>query len=472
MMPSAQKQQNNSNSSTLSDTGGYNPAANGKFSQAELAQRSLARGIDKKVDEMNQEKSKIAQPAMYQTPNHEVVDIPDDRSFSTIHAIENIPGHVMEILRAHNVEFSDGDKIQHIPGASFFSIIKQTGEEKIHTFSLNEVIHNEAEEIATEEPENIPEIEPVPLETIATPSNLPGTLGTVVNPVLSGEPKLKPVVDEPESIPEPAPVPVISESASEDATKVSPEASIDRFKKSLDQARMMSGREREPYYTNRYRDKITGSFAELFGNNQSINQSLFKTIHDYESAKMKYLQELETQKKPLTEIIGWERGEYHEFAKLLSQKKYTLFTKLAQFFHITVPTALETRNRVITTTSIATSTPKLSERLGIHVLVPKESVWQKLLQGVPENKPLVSRIQRNPEALPAETLSPTVVSEQITTPEHHADYGKISRYLTALISKELGLHREEVTEQLIPVPISAPIMVGNINKKQPEDLFA
>ncbi len=486
MMPSSQKQSATPPAKAVSPY-----AENGaKFTQAELGQRSLARGIDRKIEEMNQNKSASMQIPLAQVMGHQVIDIPDDRSFASTHAREHIPQHVMDILHAHDIEFEEekGDRIQHISGANFFSIIKKNpsagGEEKeIHTFSLDEVIHDSADEEPEREP--TPVVDEVSLEPEINSPLTMGTLGTVETPITSPNPPTPPVVEPPQPQLEvtPEPEPVVPEKVT---IETNPE---DVLQKSLNQVRAVSGREREPYYANQYRDRVTGTFTELFGNNQNINQSLFKTIRDYESMKANYLHELGMQKKSLTDLIHWERGEYGELAKLLSQKKYTLFTKLTQLFHITTPTTLETRNRIITTAPITNSAPRMSEKLGIHGMVENTPIWKKMLGGNPESNHPAIQMSENPVPSVVMMTPPEVVTGQGTTPEHHVDYAKISKVLHAAITITLGLNQEQAAEPPAPThaPAEPPVptspanvqpespsstTVGSMNKKRPEDLFA
>jgi hypothetical protein len=62
-------------------------------------------------------------------------------AFRSTSSIDELPPRVLQILASKGITFDAGNRIIHTPGAYFFSLVKQIGDQKTYqTFSLNEPI--------------------------------------------------------------------------------------------------------------------------------------------------------------------------------------------------------------------------------------------------------------------------------------------------------------------------------------------
>ncbi len=421
MMPSSVKQQTPSSSggvvtTTVTTT---TTAPSAKFTQAELGARSLARSIDRKMNEMNQQKTG-SNDVLNRVLARETKNVSEDVSFGSTSVIAEIPERIIRIVESNGIPAQEIIRMIHMPGATVFSVSHNVGGvKKYSTFRVDEII---------DEPEPEPEVEiqedsisdSNDRETFSDDADLPEV------PLMQGEPVLGTNTlgtvgvaqkNEPEVINETiAPVAVLPEK--ELPTEVITPAIVESVKQetvdpiidiraNLDKSRMATARELVPYYSSRYKERPTGTFNQLFGNNQSINDSLFKTINDYENAKKIYFREIAKSNLKLTEVISLVREEQLKVSDVLSHEKHGLFSKIASKFHITIPSVIETRNRIIGSTITIPKNP-LSERLGIHQIIINEPIWKKLFSTT--NKDNRSVLNPSTEIIPQKM---STASEQI-----------------------------------------------------------
>lgn len=454
-MPSAQKQQqqtvvkNGTTTTTTTVITNQSILDNAKFTQAELGTRSFARTVEKNIAEMNKKNGEASTIALSEIKPHEVSHIPDDLTFGSTSDSNQLPQTVVNILAFHNITFSEGDRIIHIPGAKYFSISKMEGEVKTYrTFSLDEDI-TPRETIIETETISTPTIEEIPTPEIPTVSNdtqvltvdsnstvsqnispvvsqnIPtNTLGTI-NVLQSAESLItKPDVPENfmssfapdesvspqpvEPVPQPAvhpvvEIPITTRIPIVSQTVVSETVELPLHIK-LEQARRASNRERDAYFANRYINSITGTITELFGGNTLIKSELFKTVQDYDAVRRSVLIEMGTQKKSFHEVVSWVKQEQIQIAHLFSHQKSQLFMKLAKVFHLSVPSIIETRTGVTPMVS-QTTVSVIGNKLGLVQQVDTTPGWNYLFNterpvkldftktAIPTITPIVAPIQ-------------------------------------------------------------------------------
>lgn len=509
-MPSAQKQQqqtvakNGTTTTTTTVTTNQSGFDNAKFTQAELGTRSFARTVEKNIAEMNRKKSEASSVPLSEITPHEVSRIPDDLSFGSTFDAAQLPQRVMDILKFHDIEFTEGDRVIHIPGAKYFSISKMEGEAKTYrTFSLDEDIAppdpelDEAPEVITPEPMvsvTTDVIQPTQADT--TPDNLPvsqnvvstNTLGTInvsqpaetsiSQPVVpenfmsafatgeqsssdSNEPAKQTVHVPITEIPVSVPVPAVSQvSAVEKVIK--PDPAVSSSQKQLNLARVASNRERDAYYANRYINSITGTITELFGNNTLIQSELFKTVQDYDLARKGVLIEMGSMKKPFHEVVSWVKQEQIEIAHLLSHEKSQLFMKLAKSFHLSVPSIIETRTGAAPMVS-QTALPAINQKLGLAEKVETGPAWNYLF--VTERPVKLDFTKNTVSPIPApvqpDAITPVTIIEPIpaSTEQHKkVDRAKLYAKLHAVVGSVWELGKK------VEIPASAIPIVSEIKK--------
>lgn len=472
MMPSAQKKQ-----TTVSQNGSVTtttvtttaPVATPRFTQAELGSQGLARSIDRKMNEMNQEKSKIVSRELDQVLARTVREVSQDRSFGSSDNVNEFPELVLRILEKHDIDLGSVTRMIHIPGANYFSIVQPVGEEKKYTsFSLEEKISEPAEELPVDDIEPQPEevvgsvqedlvSEIVPQETPSVSTT--NTLGTIL-PVVTESATQTPETDTivpPEIISPVAteiqPVNDLVDSSAEAVPAALPVVETINSRDVLEKARSASAREFEDYYGNKYRDRPSGTFNQLFGNNQSIQESRFKTITDYQTAKKNFFAEIAQSNPSLKTVLETVRQEQVILSELLSYKKHNAFVKLAFMFHIPVSNTLETRNRIIGTTTIA-ATPTISDRLGIRTLLVHDPDWKKIFTNtdvqlpVRTKKEFVIQIPKNEQD--------SSLSQSVQKVEKKFNKKKIFNALHTILAKEWNINQPKTvskSEQIEPVLI-------------------
>lgn len=488
-MPSAQKQQTTvsrngaTTTTTVTTTSGAAPSAN--FTQAELGSRSLARSIDKKMNEMNQKKSTEGDSVLDRVLARDAQDIAEDKTFGSTDSIANIPARVMKIIASHDILETEIIRMIHMPGANYFSVSHLVnGEKKYDTFLLDEIIEDPESKEEIEVIEDLPEIiSPVTGKVIgATGTNTLGTIGSepeVVKSEITAPVKVDVPVSEPTSPSVSVRVPIteIPPEPAQPVVQVEPTIKIAEFaqpeikeepplKILLDKARMASAKEFSPYYSNHYKERQTGTFNQLFGNNQSINDSLFKTITDYRQARINYFKDFSKTHPTLSSSIDTVRQEQIKLADVLSHKKHGIFAKAAHLFNISIPTVIETRNRIIGTAAVSTL-PSISEKLGIHGFADTEPIWKKMFAiKKPEQKrpapvvlPIVEVLPITPEATPVE-----IKHEVVSKPEKKIDYKRKYTFLHDSLSKAWNINQPKVvtTPQLVE---TTPVII------QPEQVI-
>ena len=470
-MPSAQKQQTTvsrsgaTTTTTVTTTSGTAPSAS--FTQAELGSRSLARSMDRKMQEMNQQKSAAGDSMLDRVLAREKKDISEDKTFGSTANTSDIPERVMRIIRSHEIFDDQIIRMIHIPGANYFSVAHNGEQGKEYsTFSLDEVV---------EEPE--PEYEDISESDILIPEtpivagiNTLGTIGTTI-PVVADEsiPTTSTITSLAESniattpvtvrvpITEVAEMPTFVESeitSPEPKIVIAPfeaPAEIKKEELSLDQLRLAMARDLDTYYSSHYKDHITGTFNQLFGANPGVSGSLFKTISEYNNAKELSFKEFSKTHPSIDNTIDLIRKESLAVAALLNHKKSLLFAKVAQKFGITTSSVIETRNRIIGT-AVGSSAPSISEKLGIHTLMNKEPAWKQLiaitltsplLQSSANNAPIV--INNN-----AQEITPQILEKKINRAQLYSS-------LHTIFSKGWNLNQEIVSA--VTDPLSAAVEI-------------
>lgn len=486
MMPSAQKKQ-----TTVSQGGAVTtttvtttaPVAPARFTQAELGSQSLARSIDRKMNEMNQEKTKTASRELDQVLARTTREVSQDRSFGSSDNVNEFPELVLRILEKHAIDLASVTRMIHIPGAHYFSIAQTIGEEKKYTsFSLEERISEPVEELPVDDIESQPEelVDSVQEETVpeivpqeVSDLNVTNTLGTIfpsmtdsdtqkleVDTVVPSE-TISPTITETQTIND------VPSSPVESVPTTLPAVEVINTRDILEKARSASAREFEAYYGNTYRDRPSGTFNQLFGNNQSIQESRFKTITDYEIAKRNFFAEIAQSKPLLKNALETVRQEQVTLSDLLSHKKHNTFTRLAFMFHIPVSNTLETRNRIIGITT-TTTLPKISERLGIHELLVHDPDWKKLFTSSIVQQPVRAKKEFTVQ-IPL-TQSDTFSAQAIEKVEKKYNKKKLFNALHTLLAKEWNINQPKTvsesiqTEQLTPLEVgnSLPLQVGTV----------
>lgn len=476
-MPSAQKQQTTvsrsgaTTTTTVTTTSGAAPSAS--FTQAELGSRSLARSMDRKMQEMNQQKSAAGDSMLDRVLAREKKDISEDKTFGSTTNTSDIPERVLRIIRSHEIFDDQIIRMIHIPGANYFSVAHNGEQGKEYsTFSLDEVVEEPESE---QEFEDISESDTLIPETpIVAGINTLGTIGTTI-PVVADEPipATSTVTSLGESnvattpvtvrvpITEVAEMPTFIESeitSPEPKIVIAPFEAPTEIKKedlSFDQLRLAMARDLDTYYSSHYKDHITGTFNQLFGANPEVSGSLFKTISEYNNAKELSFKEFSKTHPSIDNAIDLIRKESLAVAALLNHKKSLLFAKVAQRFGITTSSVIETRNRIIGT-AVGSSTPSISEKLGIHTLMNKEPTWKQLVaitltspmfQSSANNTPIAPIIVNNN----TQEIAPQNLEKKINR-------ARLYSSLHMIFSKGWNLNQEIVSKATDPVPTAVEVI--------------
>ncbi len=518
MMPSAQKQQVKTSGGTTvtttvtTTTAVAAPSAN--FTQAELGSRSLARSIDRKMSEMNQKKSAANDGTLDRVLAREAKNISEDKSFGSTSITTDIPWRIMQIINKHGIQATDIVRMIHLPGATYFSVSHMVdGAKKYTTFSVDEIVDEVEDEVREEvseeviEPEivveEVPDYPPTSLPIVAT--NTLGTIGVpqvrIIDPTVSEIPtkdSLQPISQniQPEII-EPKIIIAPIENPEPPKEVISP------TRVSLDEARKSCVKEFPAFYSSNYKERQTGTFNQLFGNNKDVHDTLFKTMNSYEAAKKNYFKEFSNARPSLRLSINEIRTEQLRLADVLSHQKHGVFAKAAHTFTLEIPTVIETRNRIIGTAGKSTLAP-IAERLGIHGLTKNEPTWKKLFtdDSSKKSQPIIS-------VAPVVALEPiptTINIEPETLPsiEKKVNRKKIYDSLHVMILKAWNINQPKqnkvpAPELIVPAPesviepaaqviqesVSKPVTEGEVlplvmptplsfspdNKQHPEHLF-
>ncbi len=149
-MPSSKKQTatqsvNNGmvTTTTVTTTAPVQPVVN-----QSLGSLGVTKSVERKIEERNS-----TQASSDKKPLNEILDktlavtfgkdkaVPDTLAFRSTSSIDELPPRVLQILASKGITFDAGNRIIHTPGAYFFSLVKQIGDQKTYqTFSLNEPI--------------------------------------------------------------------------------------------------------------------------------------------------------------------------------------------------------------------------------------------------------------------------------------------------------------------------------------------
>ncbi|HQV64932.1 MAG TPA: hypothetical protein PKZ56_01750 [Candidatus Paceibacterota bacterium] len=524
MMPSSYKNQqqpapsvssNGTVTTTVTTTTAAAPSA--KFTQAELGSRSLARSIDRKMQEMSKQQSEVGNNVLDQVLAREKKDIAEDRSFGSTSNVADIPDQIMRIILAHDIFQDQIIRMIHIPGANYFSVSHIVdGVKKYTTFSTDEVIDDPEQEVEISELEQEEEVTPevIPDEVpdypatslpLTSTTNTLGTIGApqvrIIDPTVSEIPtkdSLQPISQniQPEII-EPKIIIAPIENPEPPKEVISP------TRVSLDEARKSCVKEFPAFYSSNYKERQTGTFNQLFGNNKDVHDTLFKTMNSYEAAKKNYFKEFSNARPSLRLSINEVRTEQLRLADVLSHQKHGVFAKAAHTFTLEIPTVIETRNRIIGTAGKSTLAP-ITERLGIHGLTKNEPTWKKLFtdDSSKKSQPIIS-------VAPVVALEPipttiNIESKNLPSIEKKANRKKIYDSLHVMILKAWNINQPKqnkvpAPELIVPAPesviepaaqviqesVSKPVTEGEVlplvmptplsfspdNKQHPEHLF-
>ncbi len=482
MMPSAQKQQvKTSGGATVTTTVTTTTAAaapSANFTQAELGSRSLARSIDKKMNEMNQQKSASNNGVLDRVLAREAKTVSEDTTFGSTAVTTDIPWRIMQIINKHGIQATDIIRMIHLPGATYFSVSHMVdGAKKYTTFSVDEVVdvpEEEVEESELEEVEEVAEPESVVEETPDYPptaipnfgnTNTLGTIGVAPAPAttpVSETVPPNPVATIPEVLPtEPkiiiAPIEIV-----EPVKEI-----VSPVRAAFDNARLASAKEFSAYYSNHYKERQTGTFNQLFGNNQEVHDTLFKTINEYQLAKKDYLKEFSQSHPSIKLSIEEIRNEQLRLADMLSHQKHGTFAKVAHTFKLTIPTVIETRNRIIGTAGKSTLAP-IAERLGIHGLTDNEPIWKKLFTNSNSEKNIpIIKVSPVSSSL-VTTTNPSIVESQTEVAPvvlKKVNRKKLYDSLHGMISKAWNINQPKFVNA---APVAEPVSIVVQPVIQPE----
>lgn len=172
-MPSSQKQTatQSVNNGMVTTTTVTTTAPAQQIVNQSLGSLGVIKSVERKIEERNS-----IQASFDKKPLNEILDktlavtfgkdkaVPDTLAFRSTNSIDELPPRVLQILTSKGITFNTGDRIIHTPGAYFFSLVKQIGDQKTYqTFSLNEPVSDEPldagdrlyQEVVSEFPEPI-----------------------------------------------------------------------------------------------------------------------------------------------------------------------------------------------------------------------------------------------------------------------------------------------------------------------------